>query len=78
MTETKTGGSRRVPNGKRQMLCILDEDVIERVKIVAVRSNARVSHVVEQALREWLERLETEGPNKGEAAISSSSSSSPR
>ncbi|GGI30818.1 hypothetical protein GCM10010987_61330 [Bradyrhizobium guangdongense] len=41
------------------MLCILDEDVIKRVKIAAVKSNARVSHVVEQALKQWLDRLET-------------------
>lgn len=56
MTEVKVAGRKRVPNGKRQMLCILDEDVIERVKIAAVKSGSRVSHVVQQALQQWLAR----------------------
>lgn len=56
MTEETVAGRKRVPKGKRQMLCILDEDVIERVKIAAVKSNSRVSHVVQQALEQWLAR----------------------
>ncbi|QAU36887.1 hypothetical protein [Bradyrhizobium guangdongense] len=59
MADAGKSGSKRLPEGKRQMLCILDEDVIKRVKIAAVKSNARVSHVVEQALKQWLDRLET-------------------
>ena len=37
MADTGKSGSKRLPEGKRQMLCILDEDVIERVKIAAVK-----------------------------------------
>jgi hypothetical protein len=70
MAEKKAAGSKRVPKGKRQMLCILDERVIERVKIAAVRSNARASHVVEQALKQWLARQE--GTTKAEVRPNSS------
>lgn len=56
MTEVKTSGSRRIPKGKRQLLSILDEDVVEQTKIAAVRSNSRVSHVVQEALKQWLAR----------------------
>jgi hypothetical protein len=72
MADAKNSGRKRLPEGKRQMLGILDEDGIERVKIAAVRSNARVSHVVEQALKQWLDRLETESRAKGEGVTSSS------
>ena len=66
MTNEKTKGRKRVPQGKRQMLCILDEDVIERVKIAAVRRNSRVSHVVQIALVQWLARQE---PKISEAGV---------
>lgn len=58
MTAAKEGHAR-MPKGKRQMLCILDEQVIEQIKIAAVRSNSRISHVVQQALEQWLERAKT-------------------
>ncbi|MBR1188550.1 hypothetical protein [Bradyrhizobium sp. AUGA SZCCT0160] len=58
MTDDKKEGRKRVPKGKRQMLCILDEDVIEQVKIAAVRRNSRVSHVVQIAIVEWLAKQE--------------------
>jgi hypothetical protein len=51
---------KRIPKGKRQMLCILDEDVIVRVKIAAVKSNSRMSHVVERAIGQWLAQQERE------------------
>ena len=60
MADQKIEGSKRVPKGKRQMLCILDEEVIERVKIAAVRSNSRVSHVVQIALVQWLAKTSGE------------------
>ncbi len=50
-----------MPKGKKQMLCILDEKIIERIKIAAVKKDARISHVVEQALSEWLARWEETG-----------------
>lgn len=65
MADARKSGSKRLPEGKRQLLCILDEEVIERVKIAAVKSNARVSHVVEQALKQWLARQETKAPGEG-------------
>jgi predicted transcriptional regulator len=57
---------KRIPKGKRQMLCILDEDVIARVKIAAAKSNSRMSHVVEQAIRQWLARQELNDAAVGE------------
>ena len=71
MTDEKTKGRKRVPQGKRQMLCILDEDVIERVKIAAVRRNSRVSHVVQIALVQWLARQEPKIPESGAVEPSS-------
>ncbi len=46
----------RVPEGKAQMLSILEKDVIKNVKIAAAQDGRRISHVVEEALKEWLER----------------------
>ncbi len=65
MMEVKKGGSKRLPTGRRQLLCILDEDVVERIKIAAIRSNARVSHVVQYALKEWLARQEATDKEAG-------------
>ena len=46
----------RVPEGKAQMLSILEKDVIKNVKIAAAHDGRRISHVVEEALKEWLAR----------------------
>jgi hypothetical protein len=44
----------RVPEGKAQMLSILDKEVIRDVKVAAAQDERKVSHVVEEALRAWL------------------------
>ncbi len=46
----------RVPEGKAQMLSILDKEVIKDIKIAAAEDRKRMSHIVEEALRAWLER----------------------
>ena len=49
----------RVPEGKAQMLTILDEQVIKDVKIAAIEDGRKMSHVVEEAIREWLAKRKT-------------------
>ncbi|MGJ5208130.1 hypothetical protein [Bradyrhizobium sp. HKCCYLR20261] len=51
-----TPARSRVPKGKKQMLCILDEDVIKRIKMAAIEDGTPMSHAVEKAIREWLAR----------------------
>lgn len=38
------------------MLSILDKEVIRDVKIAAAEDGRKISHVTEEAIREWLER----------------------
>ena len=57
--KTKPAGHSRVPKGKAQMLSILDEEVIKDIKIAAAEDRKRMSHIVEEALREWLNRRKT-------------------
>lgn len=52
----KRANHSRVPKGKAQMLSILDETVIKDVKVAAAEDRRRMSHVVEEAIKEWLER----------------------
>lgn len=47
-------GRPRAPAGKKQMLIILDAEVIRQIKIAAAEDERKVSHVVEEAAREWL------------------------
>jgi hypothetical protein len=47
-------GRPRGPKGKKQMLVILDQDVIKSVKMAALEDNKPMSHAVEEAIREWL------------------------
>ena len=49
-------GRDRAPKGKKQMLVIIDQDVIKAVKLAAVEDETKVSHIVEQELRGWLEK----------------------
>ena len=46
----------RTPKGKRQMLSIIDENVIEAVKIAAIKKKVPMSHIVQQAIEDWLAR----------------------
>jgi len=49
----------RAPNGKKQMLVIMDQDLIKRVKMAALQDDWKMSHAVEEAVREWLARRKT-------------------
>ena len=42
--------------GKKQMLVIMDQDLIKDVKMAALEDDMKMSHAVEQAVREWLSR----------------------
>jgi hypothetical protein len=44
----------RAPNGKKQMLVIMDQDLIKHVKMAALQDDRKMSHAVEEAVREWL------------------------
>jgi hypothetical protein len=50
----------RAPAGKKQVLVIMDADVIKQAKHAAVEDDKKMSHVVEEAVREWLERRMTQ------------------
>jgi hypothetical protein len=38
------------------MLVIMDQDLIKDVKMAALEDDMKMSHAVEQAVREWLSR----------------------
>ena len=46
----------RAPVGKRQVLIIMDQDVIKSVKVAAVEDDIKMSHAVEKAVRDWLSK----------------------
>ena len=46
----------RAPKGKRQVLIIMSEDVVKLVKVAAVEDDIKMSHAVEEAVREWLDK----------------------
>jgi hypothetical protein len=46
----------RAPAGKRQVLIIMDQDVIKSVKVAAVEDDIKMSHAVEEAVRDWLNK----------------------
>jgi len=46
----------RTTAGKKQMLVIMDQDVIKAVKFAALEDEIPMSHAVEEAVREWLKR----------------------
>jgi hypothetical protein len=48
--------SSRAPKGKKQMLVLMDQDVIKSVKMAALEDDIPMSHAVEEAVREWLGR----------------------
>jgi hypothetical protein len=47
-------GRARAPAGKKQMLVIMDQDLILELKMAALQDGMKMSHVVEKAVREWL------------------------
>lgn len=46
----------RAPVGKRQVLIIMDQEVIKSVKVAAVEDDIKMSHAVERAVRDWLSK----------------------
>jgi hypothetical protein len=50
----------RAPMGKRQVLIIMDQDVIKSVKVAAVEDDIKMSHAVEEAVRDWLTKRKRE------------------
>jgi hypothetical protein len=46
----------RAPEGKRQVLILMDQDVIKSVKVAAVEDDIKMSHAVEKAVRNWLSK----------------------
>ena len=50
----------RAPEGKRQVLIIMDHDVIKSVKVAAVEDDIKMSHAVEKAVRDWLSKRKRE------------------
>jgi len=54
----KTAKSRsgpRAPAGKKPLVVILDEKLIEDAKVAAIRGKTKLSAVVERLLREWVD-----------------------
>lgn len=54
--DAKASGRPRAPAGKKQVLVLMDKEVIKQVKMAAVDDDMKMSHAVEKAVREWLER----------------------
>jgi hypothetical protein len=50
----------RAPAGKRQVLIIMDQEVVKSVKVAAVEDDIKMSHAVEEAVREWLMKRKRE------------------
>jgi hypothetical protein len=51
--KTASGGAR-LPAGKKQMLVIMDQDIIKEIKVAVAQDEIKLSHAVEEAVREWL------------------------
>ena len=58
MTRIKTRA--RAPEGKRQVLIIMDQEVIKSVKVAAVEDDIKMSHALEEAVRDWLSKRKRE------------------
>jgi hypothetical protein len=50
----KRRGGPRAPAGKKPLMVIMDAKLIKKAKHAAVEDDCKVSHIVEQALTEWL------------------------
>ena len=49
-------GRARAPAGKKQVLVLMDAEVIKQTKLAAVEDDRKMSHIVEEAVRDWLTR----------------------
>jgi hypothetical protein len=52
--KAKSRSGPRAPAGKKPLLVIVDEQVIEDTKVAAIRDKRKVSGIVEELLRGWL------------------------
>jgi hypothetical protein len=50
----------RAPEGKRQVLIIMNKDVVKLIKVAAVEDDIKMSHAVEEAVRDWLDKRKRE------------------
>jgi hypothetical protein len=51
----KNRSGPRAPAGKKPLMVIIDEKVIEDAKVAAIRDKTKVSAIVEELLRRWLD-----------------------
>jgi hypothetical protein len=51
-----TRSGPRTPPGKKQMLVIMDEDLIKELKVAMAEDGTPASHIVEDLVRDWLEK----------------------
>ena len=58
--KTRVKARARAPEGKRQVLIIMDQEVIKSVKVAAVEDDIKMSHAVEEAVRDWLKKRKRE------------------
>lgn len=52
--KAKSRSGPRAPEGKRPLLVIINEQVVEDTKVVAILEKRKVSGIVEDLLRGWL------------------------
>lgn len=52
--KAKSRSGPRAPAGKKPLMVILDEQVIEDTKVAAVIDKRKVSGIVQELLEEWL------------------------
>ena len=57
--KAKSRSGPRAPAGKRPLLVILDEQVVEDTKIAAILEKRKVSGIVEELLTGWLAERKT-------------------
>jgi hypothetical protein len=52
--KAKSRSGPRAPAGKKPLLVIIDEDLIEETKVAAIRDKRKVSGIVQELLEAWL------------------------
>jgi hypothetical protein len=57
--KAKSRSGPRAPAGKKPLLVIIDEQVIEDTKVAAVIDKRKVSGIVEELLQGWLAERKT-------------------
>jgi len=57
---------------KKKLGTALDEDVITELKVLAAKENKKLSHLIEEALRQYLKRKQGRVVKKTEGALRAS------